>query len=85
MAIGTEYIKQKIKIKFRVCNLAYTSLLKTQPICNPLPRDRCIWDWSYKITIAYTYVALFINLNNKDFTASLYNSLEKEEKKWCVE
>lgn len=54
MAIGTEYIKQKIKIKFRVCNLAYTSLLKTQPICNPLPRDRCIWDWSYKITIAYT-------------------------------
>lgn len=47
-------MKQKIKIKFQVCNLAYTSLLKTQPICNPLPRDRCIWDWSYKITIAYT-------------------------------
>lgn len=26
---GDRYMKQKIKIEFRVCNLAYTSLLKT--------------------------------------------------------
>lgn len=53
MAIGTWNKKSRLNFE-SACNLAYTSLLKTQPICNPLPRDRCIWDWSYKITIAYT-------------------------------